>query len=210
MQLNSGDINDLEQRYRAALINSITGFKPANLVGTADAGGHSNLAIISSVVHIGSHPPLLALIIRPSPVERHTLDNILATGHYSINHVAEPFIEAAHQTAARYPRETSEFAATGLGEHWVEGFQAPFVAEATVRLGLQLREHQKLEINGTHLVIGEIVHLQVPDHCVGEDGSLDLGRAGSIALSGLDSYHRGQQIRRMAYAKVDREPLRLD
>jgi flavin reductase (DIM6/NTAB) family NADH-FMN oxidoreductase RutF len=124
--------------------------------------------------------------------------------------VAESFIEAAHQTAARYPRETSEFAATGLGEHWVDGFRAPFVAEAKVRLGLQLREHQKLEINGTHLVIGEIVLLEAPDHCIGEDGAMDLAAAGSIALSGLDSYHRGERIRRMAYAKPDREPLRLD
>jgi flavin reductase (DIM6/NTAB) family NADH-FMN oxidoreductase RutF len=210
MQLTSTDISGLERRYRAALINAITGFKPANLVGTADAAGNSNCAIMSSLVHIGSSPPLLALIVRPDTVFRHTLDNILATGVYTINHLHEDCVERGHQTAARYPRDTSEFAAAGLGEHWEPGFPAPYVAEAEIRLGMQLREHQPLAINGTHLVIGEIMHLALPDHCVGTDGSLDLAAAGTVALSGLDGYYRGTLLKRMGYAKPDAPPRVLD
>ncbi|MEP1596260.1 MAG: flavin reductase, partial [Halieaceae bacterium] len=100
MLFDAAAIASMEQRFRAAFINSVSGFKPANLVGTADKDRNSNLAIVSSVVHLGSHPPLLALFIRPSPVERHTLENLLANGCYTLNHVAEDFIEAAHQTAA--------------------------------------------------------------------------------------------------------------
>ena len=206
MLLSGEAIEALEKRYRAALINSVTGFKPANLVGTVDSAGNTNLAIMSSVVHLGSHPPLLGLVVRPDPVDRHTLDNILATGHYTINHVAERFIEQAHQTAARYPRHVSEFEATGLTEHYAPDFPAPFVKEANVRLGLILREHQELAINRTHLVIGEITLLEVPDDAVADDGSLNLGAAGTIALSGLDSYHRAERVKRMAYAKPDQPP----
>lgn len=206
MHLQTADLDGLESRYRAALVNSLSGFKPANLVGTADRTGHSNLAIMSSVVHLGSHPPLFALIIRPNPTARHTLDNILDTGCYTINHVGNDFVEAAHQTAARYPREQSEFNATGLEEHWVEGFAAPFVKQASVRMGLHLREHQQLKINDTHFLIGEIVLVDVPDHCVGADGSVDISAAGSVALSGLDSYHDTRRLRRMAYAKPDLPP----
>lgn len=206
MLFTSKDIAALQSRYRAALVNSLSGFKPANLVGTADPDGQTNLAVISSVVHLGSHPPLLALIIRPSPVERHTLDNILATGCYTINHVRDTFIEAAHQTAARYPREQSEFAATGLGELWVEGFPAPFVREASIRMGLKLREHQQLVINDTHFLIGEIVLAEVPEDCIGDDGSVDICGAGTVALSGLDSYYDTRRLRRMAYAKPDLPP----
>jgi len=209
MLLTSKDISALESRYRAALVNSLSGYKPANLVGTADREGRTNLAIISSVVHLGSHPPLLALIIRPSPVERHTLDNILDTGFYTINHVSDQFIEAAHQTAARYPREQSEFAATGLSEDWVEGFAAPFVQEASIRMGLELREHRQLEINDTHFLIGEIVLAEVPENCLGSDGSIDISAAGTVALSGLDSYYSTRRLRRMAYAKPDLPPTRL-
>jgi len=210
MRLDSGDIAAMDKRYRAAFINSISGFKPANLVGTADEQGRTNLAIVSSVVHMGSHPPLLALFIRPSPVERHTLENLLTSGCYSLNHVAQSFIEAAHQTAARYDREQSEFDATGLTEHWQPGFRAPFVAEATISMAMELREHQPMAINDTHLVIGEIVSVNVPDHCVGEDGSIDIQRADTVAISGLDSYYTTNRVRRMAYAKPDLPPRALD
>jgi len=73
MQLDSHAIADMPSQKRAAFVNSVTGFKSANLVGTATTEGATNLAIMSSVVHLGSHPPLVALIIRPGGEERHTL-----------------------------------------------------------------------------------------------------------------------------------------
>lgn len=210
MLFDADAIGGMEQRFRAAFINSISGFKPANLVGTADKDGKTNLAIVSSVVHLGSHPPLLALFIRPSPVERHTLENLLDSGHYTLNHVAENFIEAAHQTAARYDREQSEFAATGLTERWEPGFDAPFVAESAISMAMKLREHQALAINSTHLVIGEIVGVNVPKSCVRDDGSIDISAANTVAISGLDSYYRATRVRRMGYAKPGLPPQLLD
>lgn len=56
------DIQTMEKRFRTRLVNSISGFKSANLIGTRDQQGQENLAIVSSVVHLGSHPPLLALL----------------------------------------------------------------------------------------------------------------------------------------------------
>ena len=210
MLLSSAELDQMEKRYRASFINSLGGFKSANLIGTADRDGQTNLAIMSSAVHLGAHPPLMLLIIRPDEAERHTLGNILDTGVYTVNHVNESFIDSAHQTAARYPKQVSEFTATGLTPFWQPGFNAPFVAEASIRLGLTLREHQRMQINGTHLVIGQIVLVTVPEECVSSDGSVDIAGAGTVALSGLDSYHRPQPLRRMAYAKPDREPSHLD
>ncbi len=206
MQFLSEDIRAMETRRRAAFINSLTGFKPANLVGSVDSRGHTNLAIMSSAVHLGAAPPLVALVIRPGGEERHTLANILATGHYSLNHVHSSIVEAAHQTAARYGRDESEFEATGLTPEWLKGFPAPLVAEANVRLGLQLREHQRLQLNDTHLVIGEIVLADLPDGCLRNDGALDLEATGTVALAGLDTYHQPLKLKRMAYAKPDLPP----
>ncbi|WOJ94582.1 flavin reductase [Congregibacter variabilis] len=209
MHLTSSDIEDLERRRRAALINSITGYKPANLVGTVNTQGQSNLAIMSSLVHIGSHPPLLALIFRPDNAERHTLDNIRDTGSYTINHVHAGIIDAAHQTAARYPGDVSEFAATGLTELQLDGQRAPFVAEAIVRMGMILRDELPLSINGTHMVIGEIVSLDVPGDAINELGALDPAKTDSIAISGLDSYYQSSLLQRMEYAKPDKAPRRI-
>jgi len=208
MRLDSQDIMQMEKRRRAALVNSLSGYKPANLVGTVSGAGEANLAIMSSAVHLGSHPPLLALVIRPGGDERHTLANLLAAGCYTLNHVHPGIIDAAHQTAARYPAEVSEFEATGLTPEWLPGFAAPFVGEARVRLGLVLREHQELAINGTHLVIGEVTLAELPGEGLREDGSVDLGVSDSVALSGLDTYTRPREIARLAYAKPDLPPRR--
>ena len=209
MQLKQADIAAMDTRNRAAFVNSLSGFKSANLIGTLSEDGRTNLAIMSSVVHLGSAPPLLAMIIRPGGEERHTLDNILNTGFYSINHVTSAIVEAAHQSAARYDRDTSEFTATGLTAVWHEGFHAPLVAEASIKLGLSLREHQELKINRTHLVVGEIVLVELPEKSMREDGSVDLESAGTVALSGLDTYHGAVTINRMAYAKPDLPPRDL-
>ncbi|HLS99312.1 MAG: flavin reductase [Porticoccaceae bacterium] len=209
MRLSRDQIDQLDKHYRTHFINAITGFKSANLVGTVSASGHTNLAVISSVVHVGAHPPLNAMVFRPHSVPRDTLENILATGHYSLNHIHGGMVAKAHQTSARYPREQSEFAATGLGEAWIGDFPAPFVAEARIRIGMGYREHHHLAINDTVLVIGEVLLVEVPDDCVAATGHLDLDRAGTLAINGLDGYHETRQLARLAYAKPDREPRAL-
>ena len=203
MIFNHDDLQQLDTRYRAAFANSLTGFKAANLVGTADRAGKHNLAIMSSAVHLGSHPFLIGLVLRPTEAGQHTLENILELGSYTLNHVHESFYEAAHQTAARYPREVSEFEAVGLTAETMEGFHAPFIAESHIRLGLELREHHPLAINGTHLLIGEVVLVCVPEVSVAESGSVDLAASGTVTISGLDSYHRVQHLATLPYAKPD-------
>lgn len=203
MLLKTTDINRLEQRYRALFINSLSGFKSANLVGTCDAQQHTNLAIVSSVTHLGAAPPLLSMIVRPHSVTRHTLENLLESGYYTLNQVNHEIYQQAHQTSARYPREVSEFDATGLTPLWQDGFPAPFVQESHIRLGMKFREQHHLAINGVEMIIGEIVHIEVPDTLVHEDGYIDIDGAGTVAVSSLDAYHVGQRLARLSYAKPD-------
>jgi flavin reductase (DIM6/NTAB) family NADH-FMN oxidoreductase RutF len=73
------DIQNWERFYRANLINSLTGFKSASLIGTQNAVGKTNLAIFSSIFHIGSDPALVGYINRPRKAAPHTLANIEAT-----------------------------------------------------------------------------------------------------------------------------------
>lgn len=92
----------MEKRYRATFVNSLSGFKSANLLGTSDTNQQTNLCIVSSVFHLGANPALMGVIIRPDTVPRDTLENIRATGFYTLNHVQKEMIVAAHQTSARY------------------------------------------------------------------------------------------------------------
>ena len=57
------DITKMQNLYRINLINSCSGFKSANLIGTASKNGEENVAVFSSVTHIGSNPPLLGFVL---------------------------------------------------------------------------------------------------------------------------------------------------
>ena len=204
------DIVQLEQRYRTQLINSLSGFKSANLIGTTDKAGNENRAIVSSVFHLGAHPPLMGMIMRPHSVPRHTLENILDTGVYTINHVSEDIFISAHQTSARYDKTHSEFDAVKLSPQYLKDFKAPFVSQSKVKIGLALRSSQTLEINNTELVIGEVVELHVEDAAISQDGFIDIESLGTVALSGLDSYHQTHKLGRLKYAKTSEAPQFLD
>lgn len=94
----------MDQLSRVKLINSVVGYKSANLIGTVDAEGNENLSIVSSVIHLGSSPALIGFISRPHSVERHTLENIISSGYYTINAVSADIALQAHQTSARYEK----------------------------------------------------------------------------------------------------------
>lgn len=186
--IHFSDIEAMDKLARVRFANSLPGPKPFCLVGSIDAEGHTNLAPFSSVTHLGSNPTLIGLVSRPDLVERHTLSNILATNSYTINHVHPGILEQAHHCSARYPRETSEFAATGLTPHFEEGVAAPFVAESLLRFALLLEETVSIESNGTLLIIGRVILAQLPEHHLGKDGSIDLTALGSLASTALDTY----------------------
>jgi len=197
---SQSDIHNMAQRYRANFINSLSGFKSANLVGTVSKDQHTNLSIISSAFHIGADPALMGFINRPHSVDRHTLENLIDTGYYTINHVNTGIIDQGHQTSARYDRDESEFTETGLTPLWHEGFIAPFVGESFVRIGLEYKEHHTL-MNNTVMVLGEIVMVDTPEDSVQEDGLIDMTITNTVAVSGLDSYHAPKKIKRLGYAK---------
>ena len=204
MQLNNQQIKELEKRKRTKLINSLSGFKSVNLIGTISKEGVTNLSIVSSVIHIGANPPLMGFIMRPITVPRDTYNNIKDTGSFTINHIKADFYKEAHQVSARYPSEVSEFEATGLSTEFGESLKAPYVKESTIKIGLAFREQHEIAINNTILMIGEVMELQFPDDCWAEDGYLDLEQAGTITCSSLDSYHATSRLSRLSYAKPDK------
>ena len=193
-------ILDAESSYRRDLINCLSGYKSLNLIGTKSQAGITNLAPFSQVFHIGATPPLVGILFRPHTVERHTLQNILDTGFFTLNHVSEAFYKQAHQTAARF--EGSEFEGTGLEEEYLDNFFAPFVKLSKVKVACSLVEQQTLAINGTVFVIGAIEHIWVDETGLRADGSLDLNALGTVTVSGLDEYHLGKKLARLSYPKV--------
>lgn len=196
------EIEGMEKRFRTNLINSITGFKSLNLCATISEKGQTNLAIMNSVVHIGSDPALIGMIIRPETVPRHTLKNLLDTGQYTLNHVNKKIYKRAHQTSARHPEHISEFLTTKLHEQYTDKLRAPYVLESNIKFGLELKEKIDIKANGTVMIIGAIVELFVPNDIMEADGFIRIDKAGTVAGSGLEAYYRTHLLARLPYAKA--------
>jgi flavin reductase (DIM6/NTAB) family NADH-FMN oxidoreductase RutF len=205
IRISRSEIDALDKIYRANLINSITGYKPANLIGTVSKEGITNLTIISSVFHMGSNPPLIGFMQRPVTVPRDTYDNIKETGYYTINHVHGEFIEKAHQTSARFDKDVSEFEACDISEQYLNDFIAPYVKESKVKIGMKLVEEIPIVHNGTILMIGEIVDIHLPDQCLEKDGNLDLNLVNDVCISGLSTYHKVSHKASFSYAKPNQQ-----
>ena len=207
MYLSLNDIQQLDKISRLNLINSITGVKPSNLIGTKSKDGFSNLAIFSSVVHLGSKPPLIGFITRPAiKFGRHTLKNIIETKCFTINHVSTEIVENAHFTSAKFPKEISEFKMCGLNEIYHDDFSAPFVKESSVKIGLHLKEIIPINSNKSTLVVGQIEHLILDSSTVNDNYILNLEKSKVVGIGGLSEYYKLKKIADFPYARVDELP----
>ena len=198
------DIEQMEKIFRLNLINSVTGFKSANLIATSSEEGITNVAVFSSITHLGSNPPFVGFVLRPTTVPRHTYKNIKDTGIYTINHIHQGITDKAHYSSAKH--ENSEFEACQLNEEYIEGFAAPFVKESHIKLGMSFQEEIPIPSNDTLLIVGKVEHIVLDKKYIAKDGQIDLDLAETVAISGLNNYHKTTIQGSYAYARVGEFP----
>ena len=201
MKLSKQDLEQSEQNYRRAFVNSLAGFRQVVLVGTKSPDGITNLAIFNSLIHLGANPALFGLINRPGTVQRDTLQNILETKEYTLNYVRSSDYEKAHQTSARYEKDVSEFDKVGFEELYHPSCYAPFVANAVVKIAMKFEESIPIPLNGTVLIIGSVTEVELDDSLVGADGYVALSEANVLISQGLDAYFTAEKVGRLPYAK---------
>lgn len=192
--------------FRRNFMNSINGIKTAALIGSIGYRGTTNLSVFNSVFHLGATPPYIGFIIRPLTVPRHTYHNIKANGHFTINHIGTDFLERAHQTSANYPENVSEFEPAGLTEEFSDLLKAPYVKEATIKIGLSFQEEVKIEANQTILIVGKVEEIFLPENLIAEDGFVDPEKANSVGVAGLDAYFDLSFKARLPYARAEKKP----
>lgn len=195
------ELDNFHHIYRINLINSCSGYKSANLIGTKSSNGIENVAVFSSVTHIGSNPPMLGFFCRPTTVLRNTYENIKSTGYYTVNHIHKNIIKDAHHTSAKYNADISEFDKTNLISEYKNDFQAPFVKDAPLQLAMEYVEEYHIKANDTLLVIGKIIGLHVKDNLLEDDGFINLSKAQVATINGLDAYAVPDLNTRLTYQR---------
>lgn len=203
--ITRSDIDQMNKRHRVQFVNCLPGFKSANLIGTINEEGRTNLAIFSSFIHMGSDPAIFGFVTRPTSVQRHTYLNIREIKYYTVNSVDSNIYLKAHQSSGRYDASTSEFDACGLTAEFYDNFPAPYVKESSVKLGLEFLEECPIKANDTILVIGKLLEVRIPESIYMPDGYVDIEAANSVTITGLDSYHQTKRLARLSYAKPDKE-----
>jgi len=199
------EIKALDKIVRLNLINSVSGYKSANLIGTKGEKGE-NLALFSSVVHLGASPALLGFIMRPASVPRNTLTNMKLTKKFTINSVSEEIIEKSHFTSANFDEGVSEFEVCKLTPEYMENFEAPFLKESKLKMAMNLEQIIPIELNDTMLIVGSIETIYVEDQALETSGQIDLNLLNTVAISGLNRYHQVKQIANFPYARVSDLP----
>ena len=191
------DLQKYDRVKRLKLINSICGIRGVHLIGSKSKNNNPNLAIFSSVTHLGSNPPLLSFISRPDNiVKRDTLRNIKQTKHFTINSIEADIIKNAHQTSGKYDSEKSEFQECNIQDQYIDEFPIPFVANSNIKIGLRFRDSIIIKHNHTELVIGEIVLIKT------RYKSLEKNFNKTTSIIGLNSYYSHRKIKEMPYIKI--------
>lgn len=194
-------IENLTYVKKINLVNSVTGYKSANLIGTKSKTGVTNVAVFSSVTHFGSSPAILGFVLRPTTVIRNTYENIKETGVFTINPIFKSNIKDAHHTSAKYPKNVSEFDKTSLEEEYKDNWEAPFVKKAPIQLAMEYLEEYEIKANGTILVLAEIKKIYVREDLLEDDYLINLTKGEIAAINGLDTYAVPTNNLRLSYQK---------
>lgn len=194
-------IDSLSKVPRLNLINSVTGYKSANLIGTISKSGILNVAVFSSITHLGSNPPMLGFMVRPIvTTPRDTYKNIKENFYFTVNHITDSMIEAAHHTSANYELAVSEFDKTDLESEFLDEIQVPFVKNSPVRLLCKYLNEYKIEENGCIHIIASIEKIFVADDLLENDLFVRLDKGNVVTINGVDGYALPTLVNRLEYA----------
>lgn len=198
-QWTSQDLDGEERLYRRNLFNRLTGSRTVWLLGTRSLDGNSNLGLFSQIVHVSTSPPLIGIVFRPETPRHQTLENIRQTRSFTLNSVRIDHFLEAHRTSAAYAADVNEFEASGLKEERIEGFHAPFVKDALVKIALEPMESHTIESNLCRFVVAKVQEFSV------REDQLDSDRLPSpedwLNVSGLDLYMSNNRLTRLSDAQ---------
>ena len=194
------------QMYRF-LISAVVP-RPIAFVSTIAASGATNLAPFSYFNAISSEPPLVGIAISDRADDpKDTLRNIRDTREFVVNIVSVPLLDAMVRTAGEWPRQVSEFGASGLTPMPSERVRPPYVAESPLQLECVL--HREIPLGNSFLVVGEVVLARVRDDVV-SDGRVDPVRLAPVGRLGGELYAGLGPVLKRARPRVSRSTGELE
>ncbi len=188
MKFNPQEI-DAQLSYK--LMASIVVPRPIGWTSTITSEGRNNLAPFSFFMMITSTPPHIAISVGARDgQEKDTLRNIRDNGEFVINTVSADIGPQMAITAAEWPSDVDEFAASGLTPAPCDVVRPMRVAEAPANLECIAREIKPVGVlpYGAHLIIAEVVRIHIRDELIIENNRIDLQRLQAVGRLTGDWY----------------------
>ncbi len=171
--------------------NAIVTPRPIGWISTRGADGSENLAPYSFFNAVAYVPPQVMFASTGAKSDRagtkDSVANIRESGVFCVNIVAEAMIEAMNQSSGGWPKETDEFALTGLARAECETIACSRVAGAPAALECRASQVIRLAGAANYLVIGEVTGVHLRDDCL-NDGIFDITRFHPVARLGYRDY----------------------
>ena len=190
------DDMSLKQRHQT-LIGGI-GPRPIALVGSIDSQGGDNLAPFSFFNAFSSNPAVVAI----SPAYRgrdatpkDTLENIKASGEFTVSAVSYSMIQQTRLAAGEYPSQIDEFELTGFSKLPSLTVQPSAVGESSFILECKLIKHIELGSGraGGNMLLGAISYLRVAEDVLDDDGNIEPAKLDQVGRLGRNWYTRANQ-----------------
>ena len=186
------DLAALSAREAYAWMTDLITPRPIAWVSTVDAQGRANLAPFSFFNGVTSVPPTLLFVpvnLRDG-AKKDTVLNLEAVPECVVNIVPRALAEKMNACAARLPHGESEFSAFGIVPAPSAKVRPPRVAEAPAAFECRVRQIVGVGEGpmAAHVVICDILLLQVRDEVLGEKGAIDPVKLDTIGRLGGEDY----------------------
>jgi flavin reductase (DIM6/NTAB) family NADH-FMN oxidoreductase RutF len=176
------------------LINSLVIPRPIAWVTTVDAADCRNLAPFSYFnVVSGGVPPVVMVSFSPKG-EKHTLDNLIATGEFVVNVVSAGLRDAMVKSSAPHPADVDETEFLGLETVPSVAVRPPRLALAPAALECRLLETKP--VDAFVAAFGRVVHIHVADEVI-TAGRPDPTLIGAVGRLGGSHYTTVSDIYRL-------------
>jgi flavin reductase (DIM6/NTAB) family NADH-FMN oxidoreductase RutF len=168
--------------------------RPIAFVSSLSEAGIRNLAPFSFFTAVSANPPVICF----SPMRnvaggaKDTLNNIAATGEFTVNIVSEDFANQMNLCSGDYPPDVDEFTLSGLTPVPSEAVKPARVGEA--KASMECRLVQIVEVStqplGGSLVLGEVLRFHLSEEIVDAGLRVDPDKLQAIGRMGGPSYTR--------------------
>ena len=153
-----------------------------------------NILTVAWTGIINTQPPKTYISIRP---ERFSYPLIRDSGEFVINLTTKTLVAAADFCGVRSGRDTDKFAACGLDAEPATQLSCPMLSQSPV--SLECRVTNVLELGSHHMMLADIVAVNVDESLIAKSGKLQLDRAELIAFAHGAYYELGRQLGTFGY-----------